>query len=78
MFNQKKLVMNSLGNFEAFKLNKVQMNKVVGGNQAKEYCDKLYEIATNNELDEGAQDGLNAGWIAADCDQFDYGDFSYS
>lgn len=71
--------MKNLSNFEAFKLNKEQMNAIAGGTvSAKEYCDKLYATAINKELSEGEKQGLNAGWIAADCDQFDYNGFSVS
>ena len=39
--------MKNLIDLEAFKLNKVQMNEVVGGVTRQEYCNQLQEMASN-------------------------------
>lgn len=41
--------MKNLIDLEAFKLNKVQMNEVVGGITRQEYCDQLQQMSTNKQ-----------------------------
>ena len=47
-----------------------EMKEVKGGVSAEEYCKTLRTIATTCELDDGARDGLNYGWIKADCGRY--------
>ncbi|OPZ26832.1 MAG: hypothetical protein BWZ00_01582 [Bacteroidetes bacterium ADurb.BinA174] len=56
----------------ATKLSKNEMKNVKGGVSEEEHCRNLYEIATNNFLDEGAQEGLSYAWSEFNCNRFDY------
>jgi len=48
-------------------LSKAMMKLIIGGIDAKEYCDKLFDVVMNNYLDAGACEGANIGSANAGC-----------
>ena len=63
--------MKNLSSFEAFKLNKAQMNVIAGGINAKEYCAQLHALYQNRggNLTAGETTGFAVGWTQAGCDK---------
>lgn len=63
--------MKNLSSFEAFKLNKVQMNAIAGGISAEEYCKQLHDLYNNRNgnFTAGETTGFAVGWTQAGCDK---------
>ncbi len=64
--------MKNLSNFEAFKLNKEQMNAIAGGINAEEYCNGIYANyqANKDKWDSDTKSAFAVGWSNAKCEKY--------